>query len=297
MRAQQQQQRVKGFTLVELLVVIGIIAVLISILLPTLSSARRAAANVQCLSNLRQIGTGVIMYMNANAGVAPPALHIGRFPKEWSKWWPNALNEGKYVKGTNSEGGNVYLCPSSLNELQMNWWDLPPSRISNSGYQRYVGYAKQVTNANDSTEDVISSYAVNAFWGSAEPDPGNPPFGWQTPRPQVAIYTECFPFVQFDERTVYKARAPKTLGIKESARVVLVFDGFFMHAMEGERFQLRHGNARDKNQKNRRCNIVFLDGHAEGMNGSQLPKEADNMWDWALLTTTKRWPVKLGVAR
>ncbi len=66
-------KRVAGFTLVELLVVIGIIAILMSILLPSLGRARAAANSIKCANNLRSIGQGMQIYINTNGGWLPPS--------------------------------------------------------------------------------------------------------------------------------------------------------------------------------------------------------------------------------
>ena len=76
----------REFTLVELLVVIAIIAVLIALLLPSLSRAQRQAKQVNCLSNMRQVGQYLVTYINDNNGWVFPPLRGSNKPKD--QRWP-----------------------------------------------------------------------------------------------------------------------------------------------------------------------------------------------------------------
>jgi len=106
----------RGFTLVELLVVIGIIAVLISVLLPALTAARRQADRVKCLASLQQIGQAYFMYSNDNKGFWPVHSHqwtataatppAGNRQKRWHDFIGKYLMSPQKVKDT---GGTEYV--------------------------------------------------------------------------------------------------------------------------------------------------------------------------------------------
>jgi prepilin-type N-terminal cleavage/methylation domain-containing protein len=109
MRKPQRSSIPSGFTLVELLVVIGIIALLISILLPSLAGARRRAESIACLSNLRSIGQAAVMYANVNKGFLPQPVKVGANDSFYRFSEPQAALLSNLLKGST----NIFYCPSN----------------------------------------------------------------------------------------------------------------------------------------------------------------------------------------
>lgn len=258
----------RGFTLVELLVVIGIIAVLIAILLPTLARARDQAKSAQCLSNLRQIGQGLMLYTNANKGFLVPG------------WIANTNSNGpgienyatilvgqKYLpapkqfdfQSVESQGDSVFRCPDGVDvkhELGAGAAGLgnPATKEDARGGQYWR--RQSIPEGLNNGIMVDTWYGINGF------DPGS---GQGNPA-QFVARQRVWPFrklIRADDGSILGEYA-KVSKFRKSSELVLMYDGLrFLDA----RFNKIH--ARHNRQK--RSNFLMADGHCESIDVRTLP--------------------------
>lgn len=131
----RQPKPIHGFTLIELLVVIAIIAILASILLPSLNTARDLARRVACVSRTKNMCVTMLLYTRDNSGFLPP---FKKGKPEWFgtgdwKFWFHYLTENGYVEGPVSGAGwapatfdfdnaPAFRCPSVADEDYTRSW-------------------------------------------------------------------------------------------------------------------------------------------------------------------------------
>lgn len=292
-----------GFTLVELLVVIGIIALLISILLPSLNAARRQANAVKCASNMKQIAQSMLIYINDNRGVLMPAAisatnDMTCYPDGW--WWAAELVRKNYLKGSTNivqmgkldppNDLGIFQCPDALRTSEWNVnggtvynYGSYPTDALNNGWSFYV--APLVRKDGDSAYGYGTTYQLNARqtgFASNYTNTGtfNPPFVFfVTDKPLEPV-----------QQVISSPNYRRTLGqIKGAATMVMIGEASSVNwtantkvvdasgvTHYAPRLGARHGK-KTTDGKNAFTNFAFFDGHVEMLPSSVIDKNDGTM--------------------
>ena len=190
-----KNRHANGFTLVELLVVIGIIAVLISILLPALSKAKEAATKISCASNLRQLASFTILYASENKGVFPDWHNSSGMYQDNTYIVPDTFSRTVRDDLDKNYGAsrNLFYCPGNTEaNSDANWTKAQtPGTLGNGnaslwGYAYFGGLADVANSpAPPSTKP---NWDWNLMWRPSPRADGHASMGFPTKMGRKATY-------------------------------------------------------------------------------------------------------------
>jgi prepilin-type N-terminal cleavage/methylation domain-containing protein/prepilin-type processing-associated H-X9-DG protein len=259
------RQRPAAFTLVELLVVIGVIAVLIAILLPALAKARAAAMVTKCQSNLRQQALAFIQYANDHKGYLPPSYRGGGLYEAIA--YPILL-EKKYLPTARVEDVKAFWSSEIFTVRRSPVLECPSARPDDVGLTNGTWVRNVRTHWGGTIEGWVFRTGGGDYWlarSSAYGMPGtfshyqiNGAWGWHV------IHTNLhdkLPFTIADAWFPYGITRPEGAGkisFKGAANTFMVGDSASDWGLIRPVF--RHGtNAAPI------ANFVFMDGHVESL--------------------------------
>ena len=175
-RSSYEPTRRNGFTLIELLVVVAIISLLAAILFPVFARARENARRTSCQSNLKQMGIGIIQYVQDYDEYYPLARAYVAGPPQWTNTWYNA--DAPYVKNN-----QIFSCPSDPNSAVSAgtfWMGSTPLFHVSYGYSKVLGGNGSYTVPVAASAVNFPSTTVMVVDGDAVPVSSVDPASWSS---------------------------------------------------------------------------------------------------------------------